>query len=91
MTHHVSWGSVLQLLVGGLAARTGACIRTVRTGIELTVLGIGCALGGLVGISTVILAVTIGPLFQFFLSRFDRSTTREDARRTHRATTGAAA
>jgi len=66
-------------LMTGLAARTGASIRTVRTGIELTVLSLGWALGGPVGIGTLVFAVTIGPLVQFFLIRFDRSMARVDA------------
>jgi uncharacterized membrane protein YczE len=53
----------------GLAER-GASVRTVRTGIELTVLALGWALGGTIGIGTVLLAVTIGPLVQAFLERF---------------------
>jgi uncharacterized membrane protein YczE len=54
-------------LMTGLARRTGWSLRLVRTGLELTVLGIGWAMGGTVGIGTVVYAVTIGPLVQFFL------------------------
>jgi len=50
-----------------LTARTGASIRLVRTLIELTVLGIGWLLGGTVGIGTVLYALAIGPLVQFFM------------------------
>ncbi|MEX2660095.1 MAG: hypothetical protein WD232_10395 [Acidimicrobiales bacterium] len=53
-------------LMTGLAAR-GASIRLVRTGIELTVLLLGWALGGTIGIGTVVLALSIGPLVQLFL------------------------
>ena len=53
----------------GLALRTGLSIRLVRTGLELTVLGAGWLLGGPVGIGTVLYAMTIGPLVQFFLPR----------------------
>jgi len=49
-------------LMTGLAARTGWSIRVVRTGIELTVLAVGWALGGTVGIGTILYAVTIGPI-----------------------------
>ena len=49
-------------LMTGLAARTGWSIRIVRTGIELTVLAVGWALGGTVGIGTILYAVTIGPI-----------------------------
>lgn len=58
-------------LMTGLARTTGASIRLVRTGIELTVLVVGFVLGGTVGIGTVLFAVAIGPLSQFFLPRFD--------------------
>ena len=51
----------------GLAARTGGSLRLIRTGIELTVLGIGFLLGGTVGIGTLLYAVGIGALVQFFL------------------------
>lgn len=54
-------------LMTGLARRTGWSLRLVRTGLELSVLGIGWALGGVVGIGTVVYAVAIGPLVQFFL------------------------
>lgn len=53
-------------LMTGLAAR-GHSIRVVRTGIELTVLALGWALGGTVGAGTLIYAVTIGPLAHVFL------------------------
>jgi uncharacterized membrane protein YczE len=56
-------------LMTGIAARTGWSIRLVRTGIEVTVLVIGWFLGGTVGIGTVLYAVGIGPLIQFFLPR----------------------
>ncbi|MHA6796980.1 membrane protein YczE [Pseudonocardia bannensis] len=57
-------------LMTGLAARTGASIRLVRTGIELTVLTAGFLLGGTVGIGTVLYALAIGPLTQLFLPVF---------------------
>ena len=46
----------------GLHKRTGWKIWIGRTGIEVVVLGIGWALGGNVGIGTVLFAVLIGPL-----------------------------
>ena len=55
----------------GLAAR-GLSIRMARTLIEGTVLLAGWLMGGAVGIGTVVFAVLIGPLVQFFLPRFDR-------------------
>lgn len=54
-------------LMTGLAARTGRSLRLVRIGIELTVLVIGVLLGGTVGVGTVLYALAIGPLVQFFL------------------------
>ncbi|WP_353511031.1 hypothetical protein [Intrasporangium sp.] len=56
-------------LMTGLALRTGLSIRLVRTGLELTVLAVGWLLGGPVGLGTVLYAMTIGPLVQFFLPR----------------------
>lgn len=55
----------------GLADR-GLSIRMARTLIEGTVLLAGWLMGGAVGIGTVVFAVLIGPLVQFFLPRFDR-------------------
>lgn len=49
-----------------LVRRTGRSIRFWRTSIEVTVLVIGFALGGTVGLGTVLYALTIGPLVQFF-------------------------
>ncbi len=56
-------------LMTGLVRRTGGSVRLVRTGIEATVLLVGWALGGTVGIGTVLYAVSIGPLVHFFLPR----------------------
>lgn len=54
-------------LMMGLHERGLGSIRLMRTGIELTVLAIGWLLGGTVGIATVLFAVAIGPLIQWFL------------------------
>jgi uncharacterized membrane protein YczE len=54
-------------LMTGLARRTGWSLRLVRTGLEVTVVAIGFALGGLVGVGTVIYALAIGPLAQLML------------------------
>jgi uncharacterized membrane protein YczE len=51
----------------GLARRTGWSIRQVRTWIELVVLAAGYVLGGTVGLGTVVFALGVGPLTQFFL------------------------
>ncbi|MEU0388499.1 YczE/YyaS/YitT family protein [Streptomyces chartreusis] len=57
-------------LMTGLHQLTGVSIRLVRTGIELTVVATGFALGGTVGIGTLLYAVAIGPLAQLFLRVF---------------------
>jgi uncharacterized membrane protein YczE len=59
-------------LMTGLHRRTGWSIRRARTTIELTVLVIGWALGGTIGLGTVVFALGIGPLVQAFLKVFDR-------------------
>jgi uncharacterized membrane protein YczE len=56
-------------LMTGLVRRTGGSIRAVRTTIELTVLVAGAALGGTVGIGTLLYAVSIGPLVHALLPR----------------------
>jgi uncharacterized membrane protein YczE len=56
-------------LMTGLVRRTGRSIRLVRTSIEVTVLVAGAALGGTVGIGTVVYAVSIGPLVHAILPR----------------------
>jgi uncharacterized membrane protein YczE len=45
-------------------------LRAVRTGIELTVLAAGIALGGTAGIGTVLYALAIGPLAHIFVPAF---------------------
>jgi uncharacterized membrane protein YczE len=55
-------------LMTGFAKR-GISIRFARTAIELTVLIIGIALGGAIGIGTAVFALGIGPLVQYFLPR----------------------
>lgn len=54
-------------LMTGLARRTGWSIRRVRTIIEVSVLVIGVLLGGTAGIGTIVFAVGVGPVTQFFL------------------------
>lgn len=54
-------------LMTGLVARTGWSVRSVRTGIEATVLFAGWLLGGTVGVGTVVYAFGIGPLVQLFV------------------------
>ena len=58
-------------LMTGLARR-GWSIRTVRTGIEVSVLALGFLLGGSVGVGTVAFALGIGPLVHLALPLFAR-------------------
>ncbi|MFC0627704.1 membrane protein YczE [Kribbella deserti] len=57
-------------LMTGLVRRTGLSVRLIRTSIEVTVLAIGFALGGVVGLGTVAYALAVGPLVQVFLPHF---------------------
>jgi len=57
-------------LMTGLHARTGRPIWMVRTAIEVTVLIIGWALGGNVGIGTLAFALLVGPLCSLTLPFF---------------------
>lgn len=59
-------------LMTGLHHRFGWSIRRARTAIELSVLVVGWALGGTIGLGTVVFALGIGPLIQFFLGIVDR-------------------
>ena len=59
-------------LMTGVHHRFGWSIRRARTAIELTVLVIGWALGGTIGLGTVVFALGIGPLVQAFLGILDR-------------------
>lgn len=54
-------------LMTGLAHRTGRSIRLVRTSLEVIVVSLGWLLGGVVGVGTLLYAVGIGPIVQFFL------------------------
>ncbi|MGW0158030.1 membrane protein YczE [Mycobacterium sp. NPDC003323] len=54
-------------LMTGLVARTGRSVRLIRTVIEVTVLAVGFALGGTVGVGTLVYAPGIGPLVQVML------------------------
>lgn len=50
-------------------ARRGHSVRLVRTAIELAVLAIGFALGGSVGVGTLLFAATVGPNVHWHLDR----------------------
>lgn len=62
-------------LMTGLARR-GRSVRVVRTGIELSALAIGAALGGSVGLGTILFAVTVGPNVHWHLERMTMPTAR---------------
>ncbi|MYR26415.1 MULTISPECIES: membrane protein [unclassified Streptomyces] len=63
-------------LMTGLHRRTGRSLRLCRTFVEAAVGLVGIALGGTLGIGTVLYALTIGPLAQFFLGVFALPVTR---------------
>jgi uncharacterized membrane protein YczE len=54
-------------LMTGLVRLTGHSVRGIRTGIEVSVLVVGFALGGTVGLGTVLYALSIGPLLHVLL------------------------
>ncbi|GGR96654.1 membrane protein [Streptomyces aureoverticillatus] len=76
-------------LMTGLAGATGRSIRLVRTLIEVTVLAVGWLLGGSVGVGTVLYALAMGPVTQYFLPWFayaaSRGTPRSPARTSPRS------
>ncbi|MFE2376309.1 YitT family protein [Streptomyces sp. NPDC059398] len=57
-------------LMTGLHRLTGLSIRLSRTAIEIAVVATGFALGGTLGVGTVVYALAIGPLAQLFLRLF---------------------
>ncbi len=57
-------------LMTGLARRSGRSLRLVRTSIEASVLLVGFLLGGTLGVGTLLYALAIGPLVQFFVRVF---------------------
>jgi uncharacterized membrane protein YczE len=63
-------------LMTGLQHRTGRSIRLVRTAIEVAVLVAGVALGGTVGVGTVLFAVAVGPIVQLTLGWLSRAAAR---------------
>jgi uncharacterized membrane protein YczE len=64
-------------LMTGIAGR-GHPLWLVRTLLELSVLAVGAALGGTVGVGTAVFAFGIGPLGHFFLRRFHLGVGRVD-------------
>jgi hypothetical protein len=58
------------LMTGYVALHPGRSIRLVRTVIEVAALAVGWALGGTVGLGTVLYAAAIGPLSHAFIPLF---------------------
>lgn len=54
-------------LMTGFARRTGWSIQRVRTCIEIVVLAMGVVLGGIAGLGTLVFALGVGPITQFFM------------------------
>ena len=75
----VAFGSMLYIGGGlGIGVRdglmtalvdAGLSLRVARTLLEATVLVVGGALGGQLGLGTVVFALTVGPVLQFFRAR----------------------
>ena len=57
-------------LMTGFVKLTGASVGKVRTTIELSIMAIGFALGGTVGLGTIVYALSIGPLLQLMIPTF---------------------
>jgi len=57
-------------LMTGLHRRTGLSLRLVRTGLEVTVVLIGLAMGGVLGVGTLVYAFGIGPIAQALIPYF---------------------
>ncbi|TGB16632.1 hypothetical protein E4099_04960 [Streptomyces palmae] len=56
-------------IMTGLVRLTRLPVAVVRTGIEVTVAGLGWVLGGDLGLGTVLVALCMGPLVGYFLPR----------------------
>lgn len=59
--------SPLDALMTGLYRRSPLSIRAVRIGLEVLGLALGWMLGGEVGVGTVLIGITVGPLLQMWL------------------------
>lgn len=66
-------------LMTGLVRRTGLSLRLVRTGLEVLVVLLGLAMGGVLGVGTVLFAVLIGPLTQLMLPWFTVDLSRNES------------
>jgi uncharacterized membrane protein YczE len=77
-------------LMTGLAQR-GLSIRVARTLIEVLVLAIGWGLGGVVGLGTVLYAISIGPIAHYFLPKLTIASGTDASRRRPANDAGSAA
>ena len=66
-------------LMLGINARFGISIRAARTAVEVTVMLVGLALGGTIGLGTFVFAFGIGPLVQVTLGLFRMSPSQREA------------
>ena len=57
-------------LMTGFVKLSGASVGKVRTTIELSIMAVGFALGGTVGLGTIVYALSIGPLLQLMIPTF---------------------
>jgi uncharacterized membrane protein YczE len=57
-------------LMTGLVTRSGKSVRLIRTGIEVAVVAAGWALGGTLGLGTLLYALAIGPIVHRMLPLF---------------------
>lgn len=64
-------------LMTGLVKRTGKPVWMVRTAIEVVVLAMGWAFGGMLGLGTILYAFGIGPVVQFMLPWFNLDKVKE--------------
>ena len=53
-------------------ARLGLSIRSARIGIDFTAFIIGVLLGGSYGYGTIVMVISVGPIVQYTLNRFDK-------------------
>lgn len=79
MAVHASFGaSALEGATLAIERRGGIAQARSRTAMEITFTVIGAALGGAIGVGTLFIGVTVGPIYSFWLARIERL----DARRT---------
>jgi uncharacterized membrane protein YczE len=75
-------------LMTGLSRTTGLSLRLVRTGLEVVVVLIGLAMGGVLGVGTLVYAFGIGPIAQALMPYFLVDLGPGDGRRARRLVSG---